>query len=140
LDDFRRAGAEFVVGVRIGKDRTIDSLLQDGFDAVFLGVGSGVDADMEIPGDDMAGVYPATEFLVRSNASPDKLPPELKTRPSIGKRLVVIGGGDTASDCLRSALRMGALEVTCLYRRTEAEMPGGKKDRELARQAPTIVS
>jgi glutamate synthase (NADPH/NADH) small chain len=134
LDDFRRAGAEFVVGVRIGKDRTVDSLLQDGFDAVFLGVGSGIDADMEIPGDDLAGVYPATEFLVRCNASPDKLPAELKTRPSIGKRLVVIGGGDTASDCLRTALRMGAQEVTCLYRRTEAEMPGGKKDRELARQ------
>jgi glutamate synthase (NADPH/NADH) small chain len=134
LEDFRRAGAEFVVGVRVGKDRSLDSLMQDGFDAVFIGVGSGIDADMEIPGDDLPGVYPATEFLVRGNVSPAKLPADKRDRPSIGKRLVVIGGGDTASDCLRTALRMGAQEVTCLYRRTEAEMPGGKKDRELARQ------
>jgi glutamate synthase (NADPH/NADH) small chain len=134
LDDFRRAGAEMVVGVRVGKDLSLDSLLQDGYDAVFLGVGSGIDADMEIPGDDLLGVYPATEFLVRCNVDPARLPFDLKDRPSIGKRLVVIGGGDTASDCLRTALRLGAQEVTCLYRRTEAEMPGGKKDRELARQ------
>ena len=52
----------------------------------------------------------------------------------IGKRVVVIGGGDTASDCLRTALRLGSEEVTCLYRRTEKEMPGGKKDRQLARE------
>ncbi|MFO3797639.1 MAG: FAD-dependent oxidoreductase, partial [Anaerolineales bacterium] len=55
-------------------------------------------------------------------------------RPKVGKRVVVIGGGDTASDCLRTALRLGAEEVTCLYRRTEKEMPGGRKDRELAKQ------
>ena len=134
LDDFRRAGAEFVHGVRVGRDRTVDELLHDGFDAVFLGVGSGVDADMEIPGDDLPGVFPATEFLVRCNVDPALLPPGKDSRPAIGKRVAVIGGGDTASDCLRTALRMGAQEVTCLYRRTEAEMPGGKKDRELARQ------
>ena len=134
LDDFRRAGAEFVLGVRAGKDRSLDSLLREGFDSVFVGTGSGIDADMEIPGDDLPGVYPATEFLVRGNVDPAKLPHDMKSRPSIGKRLVVIGGGDTASDCLRTALRLGAQEVTCLYRRTEAEMPGGKKDRELARQ------
>jgi glutamate synthase (NADPH/NADH) small chain len=58
----------------------------------------------------------------------------MKEPIEIGKRVVVIGGGDTASDCLRTALRLGAEEVTCLYRRTEKEMPGGKKDRKLARQ------
>jgi glutamate synthase (NADPH/NADH) small chain len=134
LDDLRRAGAEFVLGVKAGSDRSLESLLQDGFDALFIGTGSGIDADMEIPGDDLPGVLPATEFLVRNNVDPAKLPAEMKARPSVGKRLVVIGGGDTASDCLRSALRLGAKEVTCLYRRTETEMPGGKTDRELARQ------
>jgi glutamate synthase (NADPH/NADH) small chain len=134
LDDFRRAGVEFVNDFRIGRDQTVDGLFQDGFDAVFLGVGSGIDADMEIPGDDLPGVYQATDFLIRCNVDPSLLPPDKKTRPAIGKRVVVIGGGDTASDCLRTALRMGATEITCLYRRTEAEMPGGKKDRELARQ------
>ncbi len=62
----------------------------------------------------------------------------MPTRPEIGRKVVVIGGGDTASDCLRTALRMGADEVTCLYRRTEKEMPGGKHDRELAREEGAI--
>jgi len=134
LDDFRRAGVEFVTGGRIGDQTTVDELLTAGYDAVFLGVGSGIDADMEIPGDDLPGVYQATEFLVRCNVDPARLPPGRQERPRIGRRVAVIGGGDTASDCLRTALRMGAQEVTCLYRRTEAEMPGGKKDRELARE------
>jgi glutamate synthase (NADPH/NADH) small chain len=134
IEDFRRAGVRFVTETRIGKDRTLDELLSDGFDAVFVGVGSGIDADMEIPGDDLPGVYQATDFLVRANVAPDRLPQGQRERPRIGKRVVVIGGGDTASDCLRTAIRLGADEVTCLYRRTEAEMPGGKKDRALARE------
>jgi len=62
------------------------------------------------------------------------LPPEWRSRPKIGKKVAVIGGGDTASDCLRTASRMGAEQVMCLYRRTEHEMPGGPKDRHLARE------
>jgi glutamate synthase (NADPH) small chain len=61
-------------------------------------------------------------------------PPTSATPRRFGKRVVVIGGGDTASDCLRTALRLGAEEVTCLYRRTENEMPGGKKDRQMAQE------
>ncbi|HET7010702.1 MAG TPA: NAD(P)-dependent oxidoreductase [Anaerolineales bacterium] len=134
LDDFHRAGARFETSTRIGKDRTVDGLLADGFDAVFLGVGSGIDSPMDVPGSDLPGVYQATEFLVRGNVDASRLPPGMPGRPDIGRRVAVVGGGDTASDCLRTALRLGAEEVTCLYRRTEAEMPGGKKDRELARQ------
>jgi glutamate synthase (NADPH/NADH) small chain len=134
LGDFRRAGVEFVTGTRVGAEMTVDHLLEKGYDAVFVGVGSGLDADMEIPGDDLPGVYQATEFLVGCNVEPAHLPPGRQERPQVGRRVAVIGGGDTASDCLRTALRMGAQEVTCLYRRTEAEMPGGKKDRELARE------
>ncbi len=133
IEDFRRAGIRFVPGTRIGSDRQIDDLFGEGFEAVFLGVGSGVDADMEIPGDDLPGVYQATPFLAGANVHPDQLAPGVK-QPRVGARVAVIGGGDTASDCLRTALRMGAEEVTCLYRRTEAEMPGGKTDRELARE------
>jgi len=134
LDDLRRAGVKFVTGRRIGEAETVDGLLADGYDAVFLGVGSAVDADMKIPGDDLPGVWQATEFLVRCNVDPRLLRPDQRQRPHVGRRVVVIGGGDTASDCLRTALRMQAEEVTCLYRRTEAEMPGGKKDRALARE------
>ena len=116
------------------KDKTIDELFKEGFDAVFVGVGVGIDAKMETPGEDLPGVYEATDFLMRANTEPNLLPENKRERPTLGKRVVVIGGGDTASDCLRSALRLGAEEVTCLYRRTEKEMPGGKKDRQMAKE------
>src|SRR5690606_30830155 len=96
--------------------------------------GTEIDAPMEVPGEDLPGVYPATEFLIRANVEVDLAPEEMRTRPIVGKKVVVIGGGDTASDCLRTALRMGAEEVACLYRRTIKEMPGGRHDRELARE------
>jgi glutamate synthase (NADPH) small chain len=132
--DLKNAGAKFVGETYIGKDKTIDELFAEGFDAVFVGVGTGIDAPLEAPGEDLPGVYLATEFLMRANVDPALLPEEIRTRPLVGNKVVVIGGGDTASDCLRTALRMGAEEVTCLYRRTEKEMPGGAKDRKLARE------
>jgi glutamate synthase (NADPH) small chain len=133
-EDLERAGVEFVGSTYIGKDKTIDQLFEEGYDSVFVGVGVGIDAPMEVPGEDLPGVYKATEFLIRANVEMDKLPEAMKTRPEIGRNIAVIGGGDTASDCLRTALRMGAEKVTCLYRRTEKEMPGGRKDRTLARE------
>ncbi len=133
--ELEQAGIKFVNQTYIGKDKTIDDLFVDGFDAVFLGVGAGIDAKMEkTPGTDLAGVYEATDFLIRGNVDPLHLPAGESDPLEIGQRVVVIGGGDTASDCLRTALRLGAGEVTCLYRRTEHEMPGGKKDRQMAQQ------
>ena len=132
--DFEKAGATFVGNTIIGKNKTIDQLFEAGFEAVFVGVGTGIDAKMETPGEDLPGVYEGTDFLMRANTEPNLLPENKRERPTLGKRLVVIGGGDTASDCLRSALRLGADEVTCLYRRTEKEMPGGKKDRQMAKE------
>jgi glutamate synthase (NADPH/NADH) small chain len=134
IDDLKAAGAKFKTNTRVGEKLTVDDLLSDGFDAVYIGVGSGVDAPMDVPGVDLPGVYQATDYLIRSNVDPKLLPKDKRAKPDKGKRVVVVGGGDTASDCLRSALRLGADEVTCLYRRTEAEMPGGKKDRELSRE------
>jgi glutamate synthase (NADPH/NADH) small chain len=133
--DLGRAGVSFLPEVYIGKDKTIDDLFSDGYEAVFVGVGVGIDSLMEVPGEDLPGVMKATEFLIRCCLEDEKLlPREMRGRPEIGKKVVVIGGGDTASDCLRTALRLGAQEVTCLYRRTEKEMPGGRHDRELARE------
>lgn len=134
IDDLVRNGVEFVTNTRIGKDKTIDDLFAEGYEAVYLGVGTLVDAKMDVPGVDLPGVYQATDFLIRANVDPDLLPPDRQGKPEVGRRVVVVGGGDTASDCLRTAIRMGAEVVTCLYRRTEAEMPGGKKDRQLARE------
>jgi glutamate synthase (NADPH/NADH) small chain len=133
--DLERAGVEFVPESYIGKDKTIDDLFAEGFEAVFVGVGVGVDAPMEVPGEDLPGVMKATEFLIRCSLDEEALlPREMRGRPEVGKKVVVIGGGDTASDCLRTALRLGAREVTCLYRRTEREMPGGRHDREMAKE------
>lgn len=133
-EEYLRAGVIFKPNTCIGKDKTIDDLFNEGFEAVFIGVGSEVDAKMEdTPGTDLPGVYEATEFLIRGNVAPELLPEDMRKPLEVGRRVVVIGGGDTASDCLRTALRLGAEEVTCLYRRTEKEMPGGKKDRQMAK-------
>lgn len=132
VGDLEDAGAQFVYNTYVGKDITIDELFEEGFQAVFVGVGSEIDAPMEVPGEDLPGVFKATEFLARCNVPLELLPEPWRSRPDVGKNVVVIGGGDTASDCLRTALRYGASEVTCLYRRTIKEMPGGVKDRELA--------
>jgi glutamate synthase (NADPH/NADH) small chain len=134
-EEFERAGVKFVPHTWIGKDKTIDDLFNEGFDAVFIGVGSEIDAKMEdTPGTDLPGVYEATDYLIRGNVHPNLLPQNMKEPLIIGRKIVVIGGGDTAADCLRTSLRLGAEQVTCLYRRTEREMPGGRKDRSMARE------
>jgi glutamate synthase (NADPH) small chain len=139
--DLEEAGVTFVGNAYIGRTKSINDLFHEGYEAVFVGVGAGVDAPMSVPGEDLPGVYKATDFLIRANVTSELLPSHIRpltpvkgqVHPELGRKVVVIGAGDTASDCLRTALRLGAEEVTCLYRRTEAEMPGGKKDRELAR-------
>lgn len=136
--DLEEAGVRFVPNTTIGKDKTLDDLLHEGFETVFIGVGTGIDAPMKAPGEDLPGVWKATEYLICANVDDDLLPESLPGRPTGGKRVAVIGGGDTASDCLRTALRLGAQEVTCLYRRTENEMPGNSHDRQLAREEGAV--
>ncbi|MGB7540057.1 MAG: NAD(P)-dependent oxidoreductase, partial [Anaerolineales bacterium] len=132
IDDLRHAGVEFRTGMAIGKAHPVDALLRDGYQSVFLGTGASIPTCMQVPGVDLQGVFPPDEFLARLNVEPSILPESWRGPLTVGNRVVVIGGGDTASDCLRTALRKGASQVTCLYRRTETEMPGGKKDRYLA--------
>jgi glutamate synthase (NADPH/NADH) small chain len=134
IQDFVKAGVEFKTGSGVGPDLTLDDLFDQGFDAIYLAVGANVDADLEVPGADLPGVIEASEFLRQANrVSQDHGGQEPHDLTS-GQRVVVIGGGDTAADCLRTAIRMKADSVTCLYRRTEAEMPGSKKDRHLAEE------
>ena len=134
VDDILLSGVQFIGNTFIGKDKTIDQLFEEGFEAVFVGVGTGVDAPMKVPGEDLPGVFQGTDFLIRGNVHPDMLPLGVSPLGDIGNDIVVIGGGDTASDCLRTALRLGSENVTCIYRRTENEMPGSAKDRKLARE------
>jgi len=132
--DLLDAGLTFVGNTYIGRTHTINDLFHEGFDAVFVGTGAGRDIPMGVDGENLPGVYKGTEFLIRANIDPKLLSPDLLGRLEVGRRVAVIGGGDTASDCLRTALRMGAEEVICLYRRTETEMPGGYHDRQMARE------
>lgn len=130
INDLIEAGVVIKTNTRIGDEITIDTL-QEQFDAVFLGTGAGVEATMGIPGEDLKNVYKSTDFLVRANVPQHMLPPDKKTIPDVGKRVAVVGGGDTAVDCARTAVRLGAEEVTIVYRRTEAEMPGNKGERAI---------
>ncbi len=130
INDLVEAGVVIKTNTRIGDQITIEDL-QEQYDAVFLGTGAGVEATMGIPGEDLTGVYKSTDFLVRANVPQHMLPPDKKTIPDVGKRVAVIGGGDTAVDCARTAVRLGAEEVTIVYRRTEAEMPGNKGERAI---------
>ncbi|PID86045.1 MAG: dihydropyrimidine dehydrogenase [Chloroflexi bacterium] len=128
INDLIEAGVTIKTNTRIGDQITIEDL-QEQYDAVFLGTGAGVEATMNIPGEDLKGVYKSTDFLVRANVPQHMLPPEKQEIPEVGKRVAVIGGGDTAVDCARTAVRLGAEEVTIVYRRTEAEMPGNPSER-----------
>lgn len=137
-------GVEFRLGVEIGRDIAMDALLAD-FDAVFLGLGSYRYTDGGLPGQDLRNVLPALPFLVQNgrivvgtddNQSrpiagwEDQLAlPDLR-----GKRVVVLGGGDTGMDCVRSAVRLGAAQVSCVYRRDEASMPGSAREVANARE------
>jgi glutamate synthase (NADPH/NADH) small chain len=132
LNQLEVLGVTFVYGTRIGADHSVDALLSACYDAVFLGVGANVDAPLKAPGVKLPGVYQAGEFLLRANPPREVVPPELRERPAVGRRVAVIGGGDTATDCLRTALRLGAEDVVCYYRRTEAEMPGSRRERQHA--------
>jgi glutamate synthase (NADPH/NADH) small chain len=124
-----KLGVRFICNTTIGRGITVDDLFAAEFDAVFLGHGAGQAVKMGIPGENLKGVYPATEFLVRGNLPPEQLPPSMREPIDVGKRVVVVGGGDTAMDCLRTAMRMGAPNVCCVYRRSEAEMPGSRKEK-----------
>ncbi len=128
----RRLGIEFVCNSRIGQDVTIDELFRRGYDAVFVGTGAGVGGRMRIEGEELQGVYQATEFLVRGNLEPQQLPEEMREPLSIGGNVLVVGGGDTSMDCVRTAVRLGAESVTCMYRRTEHEQKGREEERRHA--------
>jgi glutamate synthase (NADPH) small chain len=129
-----KLGVSFIGNTWVGRDVTVDQLFEKGFDAVFVGTGAGVGGALAIPGEELSGIFAATEFLVRGNLRPDQLPEHMRDPLPMGTDVVVIGGGDTSMDCVRTAVRLGAERVTCVYRRTEAEMLGRTEERDHARE------
>ena len=134
LKELSQWGVEFVNNICIGEDKSIEDLFNEGFEAIFIAAGTGVDIKMGIPGEEIPGVLSGIDYLIRSNVDNTLLPPNLAQELDLGDKVVIIGGGDTASDCLRTTVRLGVKNVTCLYRRSEMEMPGTTKDRGLARE------
>jgi glutamate synthase (NADPH/NADH) small chain len=122
----------------IGKLVTIDELLGNGYDAVFLGTGAGLPMFMNIPGENLNGIYSANEFLTRVNLMKAYRFPEYDTPLRLGERVAVIGGGNVAMDSARCALRLGAKKVYIIYRRSEAEMPARREEVENAQEEGII--
>ena len=125
-------GVEYVLDFEVGRDATLDQLRQK-HDSILIATGVYAARDMAVPGSGSAGVVPALEYLIASNRKGlgDDVPEfDAGKLNAEGKDVVVVGGGDTAMDCVRTAIRQGATSVTCLYRRDRANMPGS--DREVS--------
>jgi len=134
VDGIRKLGVDIQVDALIGRTLTIDELLKKGYKAIFIGSGAGLPQFLKIPGENLGGVYSANEFLTRVNLMKAYLFPEYLTPVKIGKKVVVVGGGNVAMDAARCALRLGANEVTIVYRRSEAEMPARIEEIERAKE------
>ena len=120
----KKLGVEIRCNTLVGRLFTIEDLLGEmGYDAVFIGTGAGAPRFMDIPGENLGGVLSANELLTRCNLMRAGQFPDYDTPLGIGKRVAVIGAGNTAMDAMRVCLRLGAEEVHCVYRRTEAECP-----------------
>lgn len=123
VDYLKRLGVEIKCDYVIGKVLTVDELFEMGYHAVFLGVGAGLPVFMNIPGENLCGIYSANEYLTRSNLMKAYLFPEYDTPIARGKHVAVIGGGNVAMDSARTALRLGAETVHIVYRRSKTELP-----------------
>ncbi|MDR2110814.1 MAG: NADPH-dependent glutamate synthase [Spirochaetaceae bacterium] len=133
IQGLKDLGVEIATNVVIGKTLSVDELLEtQGFDAVFAGSGAGLPKFMNIPGENLKGVYSANEFLTRINLM-KAYTPESATPIHRGKRAAVVGGGNVAMDAARCARRLGA-DVVILYRRTERELPARLEEVEHAKE------
>ena len=134
IDFIRSLGVDIQVNAVIGKSSTVDELLEDGYDAVFIATGAGLPNFMNIPGENLNGVYSANEFLTRTNLMKAYKFPEYGTPIKVGKKVAVIGAGNVAMDSARTALRLGAEESYIVYRRSAEEMPARHEEVEHAEE------
>lgn len=133
VEYIKTLGVELRTDVVVGKTITTDELFAE-YDAVFVGTGAGLPNFMNIPGENLNGIYSANEFLTRINLMKAYEFPDYDTPITIGKRVATIGAGNVSMDCARSALRLGAEESWIIYRRTEKEAPARKEEIERAKE------
>ncbi len=124
-----KMGANIECNTVVGASVTIDELFEEGFDAAYIGVGAGLPRFMNLPGENLIGIYSANEYLTRTNLMKGYLFPEYDTPIARGKNVVVLGAGNVAMDSARTAMRLGADSVKVVYRRSRDEMPA--RDEEL---------
>jgi len=136
VEYLKHLGVEIVTDYVVGKTRTVDSLLEE-YDAMFIGSGAGLPWFMNIPGENLNGVYSANEYLTRMNLMKGFLFPEYHTPIKKHKKVAVIGGGNVAMDCVRTALRLGA-EARIIYRRSRQELPARLEEIENAEEEGVI--
>ena len=138
IDAMMCMGVKVETNMVMGRVLTIDDLKEMGYDAVFIGTGAGLPSFMNLPGENLNGVYSANEFLTRINLMKGYKFPEYDTPVVRHKKLAVIGGGNVAMDAARCAKRLGAEEVYIVYRRSEAEMPARAEEIEHAKEEGII--
>jgi glutamate synthase (NADPH/NADH) small chain len=129
-----RLGVRIVLNAVVGRLKTVDELFTEGFSAVYIAVGAGAPVFMNIPGENLSGIYSANEYLTRSNLMKAYRFPEYDTPIVRGRNVAVIGGGNVAMDSVRTALRLGAENAYIVYRRSEAEMPARKEEVHHAKE------
>ena len=137
VDYLIRNGVKLVLDFVVGKTATVDQLL-DEFNAIYIGTGAGLPWFMNIPGENLNGVYSANEYLTRANLMKAYLFPEYDTPIVKGKKVAIIGGSNVAMDCARTALRLGADESRIVYRRSKTEMPARIEEIHHAEQEGII--
>ncbi len=138
IEYVKSLGAELELDSVVGKQVQIDELLKGGYDALFLGIGAGAPRFLNVPGENLSGIYSANEYLTRVNLMKAYKFPDYDTPIKKGKRVAVVGGGNVAMDAARSALRLGADEVHIIYRRSREEMPARLEEVENAMEEGVI--
>ena len=133
IDGLKDIGVKVETNMIVGKTITVDELFEEGYKSVFIGSGAGLPRFMNIPGENLKGVYSANEFLTRVNLM-KAYKPESDTPVKENKRVAVVGGGNVAMDAARCALRLGAEEVYIVYRRSESELPARAEEVEHAKE------
>ena len=138
IENVKNLGVDIETNVIIGRSMTIDDLMADGYQAVFVGSGAGLPRFLNIPGENLLGVYSANEFLTRVNLMKAYKFPETPTPVKVGKNVAVVGAGNVAMDAARTAKRLGAENVYIVYRRGEDEVPARKEEVHHAKEEGII--